>query len=109
MSRRITTRLPDGLYQCLVATAVTRSITPSDVLREALECVLVDEHAPRSVVSIATPHDLEVCALSLLSRLPPEFQAVIRERARLLELPLARMVTALIITAVEPIRSAQVK
>jgi hypothetical protein len=71
MSRRITTRLPDGLYQCLVATAVTRSITPSDVLREALECVLVDEHAPRSVVSIATPHDLEVCALSLLSRLPP--------------------------------------
>jgi hypothetical protein len=45
----------------------------------------------------------------LLSRLPPEFQAVIQERARLLELPLARVVTAFIITAVEPIRSARVK
>jgi hypothetical protein len=101
--------MSDALYQRLVATAETRSITPSDVLREAFQRLLVDEHPPRSVVSAATPHDLEVCALSLLSRLPPEFQAVIRERARLLELPLACVVTAFIITAVEPHRSAQVK
>jgi hypothetical protein len=111
MSARISTRLPDDLHQYLVTTALARGVTPSDILRESLTRFLDGggvNHSGQSQLSdtsVGVAHDLNDCALALMTKMPPEFQEIVLERARFLDLSVAKVVTALIIASAVPIRS----
>jgi hypothetical protein len=112
MGERISTRLPDDLYKGLVAAAGVRGAVVSDMIRLAVERFLDSEVSgdeelqPRSDMPVAVPHDVENCAQALLGKLPPETRAVIEERASLLDLPISRVVMALLMTSASPIRPA---
>jgi hypothetical protein len=106
MSQRCTVRLPDMLYEFLQIEADARQCHVSDLIREALERLLgvapdcaaeppkVPESAPPS-----PPHD---CMERLLARLPMDVREDILARARLLDLPVSKVVEAMLITKVPP-------
>jgi hypothetical protein len=109
MGRKISTRLPDPLHTQLLATAHARGITPSDIIREALER-LHTQAAGSSVspqrTNRPTPegHDPDACAQRLLAMLPPEVRTVILGKANLLSYPVVKVMTSLLIAQVWPAR-----
>jgi hypothetical protein len=112
MSARVTTRLPDQIYQRLLAVAQARALTPSDVIREALERHLGAASDPSAdplrrpepvLPSTPPPHD---CVQSVLARLPGEVREGIMERARVLELSASQVLTAMLIAQLPPSQSA---
>jgi hypothetical protein len=75
----------------------------SDVIRQALSSFLdrqdfVNGTDPtRADATGALPHDRDACVQVLLTTLPPEVQMVVREKARLLNYLLSKVMTALLI------------
>jgi hypothetical protein len=103
MSLRCTVRLPDALGGRLQKEADAQGVALSDLIRQGLERLLgleADPSAqlpktPKSVdSSMPTPHD---CAETVLAQLPGDVRAAIVERARLLDLPVSKVVTAVLI------------
>jgi hypothetical protein len=102
MRQRYTFRVPDNLYEFLQIEADARQCGVSDLIREALERLLgvapdpgakspkAPEPAP-----LSPPHD---CTERLLARLPMDVREDILARARLLDLPVSKVVTAMLIT-----------
>ena len=94
-----------------MTAAHVRGVTPSDILRESLTRFFHDSgvndggRSNLSDTSAGVVHDLNDCALALMGKIPPEFQEIILERARFLDLSVAKVVTALIIASTAPIRS----
>ena len=107
MGRKISARLPDPLHARLLAIAQAHGITPSDIIREALErfdILAVDKgHSHQPVHrSIADRHDPDACAQHLLAMLPPEVRVAILEKADLLSYPVVKIITSLLIAQVWP-------
>jgi Arc/MetJ-type ribon-helix-helix transcriptional regulator len=106
MSQRCTVRLPDMLYEFLQIEADARQRSTSDLIREALERLLglapddgaKSTTAPEST-SLSMAHD---CTERLLARLPMDVRENIVERARVLDLPVSKVVTAMLITTLPP-------
>jgi hypothetical protein len=80
----------------------------SDVIRQALRSFLDrqdfvngTDHLRADAIG-APPHDRDACAQVLLTTLPPEVQVVVREKARLLNYPLSKVMTALLIAQIWP-------
>jgi hypothetical protein len=101
MSQRCTVRLPDMLYEFLQIEADARQCHVSDLIREALERLLglASDHSPEPPKApepalLSPPHD---CTERLLARLPPDVREDILARARLLALPVSKVVAALLI------------
>jgi hypothetical protein len=102
MGQRLTCRVPDTLFEFLHIEADARQRSTSDLIREALERLLglvpdpgaespkAPEPAPPS-----SPHD---CTERLLARLPIDVREDILARSRLLDLPMSKVVTAMLIT-----------
>jgi Ribbon-helix-helix protein, copG family len=110
MNQRLTCRVPDTLYEFLQIEADARQRSTSDLIREALERLLgvapdpgakspkAPEPAP-----LSPPHD---CTERLLARLPMDVREDILARARLLDLPVSKVVTAMLITESTPSQSS---
>jgi hypothetical protein len=103
MSQRCTVRLPDTLFEFLQIEAEARQCGVSDLIRQGLERLLglTSDHgaetlkAPEPVaVSAPTPHD---CVETVMTRLPMDVRNGIEERARVLDLPVSKVVTAMLI------------
>jgi hypothetical protein len=110
MRQRCTVRLPDALHEHLQREADARQCGVSDVIREGLERLLAPEpdagpdsaRVPEPVLPpTLVPHD---CVDAVLARLPGEVRENIVARARVLELPAARVLTALLVAQVLPRR-----
>jgi Arc/MetJ-type ribon-helix-helix transcriptional regulator len=108
MSQRCTVRLPDMLFEFLQIEADARQRSTSDLIREALERLLGVEPDPGAKsttapeptsVSAPTPHD---CTERVLARLPLDVREGIIARARVLNLPMSKVVTAMLITKSPP-------
>jgi hypothetical protein len=108
MSQRCTVRLPDVLYEYLQIEADARQSGVSDLIREGLARLLglASDHgaepprAPEPVaLSTPPPHDY---AESVLARLPGDVREGIEERARLLDLPVSKVVTSMLIVQLPP-------
>jgi hypothetical protein len=106
MSQGCTVRLPDALYGYLQIEADARQCGVSDVIREGLEHLLgltsilgakstiAPEPAP-----LSTAHD---GTERLLAGLPMDVRESIEERARLLDLPVSKVVTSMLIVQQPP-------
>jgi hypothetical protein len=105
MSQRCTVRLPDTLFEFLQIEADARQCGVSDLIREGLERLLglASDHraepskAPEpdaSSTPTPPPHD---CVENVLARLPMDVREGIEERARVLDLPVSKVVTAMLI------------
>jgi hypothetical protein len=112
MSQRCTVRLPDMLYEFLQVEADARQCGVSDLIRQGLERLLgiASDHgaeltgAPEPVNSSPpTPHD---CAESVLAQLPGDVRESIVERARVLDLPVSKVVTAMLVVQQPPSQPA---
>jgi Arc/MetJ-type ribon-helix-helix transcriptional regulator len=110
MSQRCTVRLPDMLYEFLQIEADARQRSTSDLIREALERLLgiASDHStePPKVpepAPLSPPHD---CTERLLARLPLDVREDILARARILDLPVSRVVAALLIAKRPPSQAA---
>lgn len=106
MGQRCTVRLPDMLYEFLQIEADARQRSTSDLIREALERLLgiAPDHDDKSTTapepaSLSTAHD---CTERLLARLPMDVRENIVEGARVLNLPVSKVVTAMLITKSPP-------
>jgi Arc/MetJ-type ribon-helix-helix transcriptional regulator len=106
MSQRCTVRLSDALYEFLQIEAEARQCGVSDVIREALERLLgiaSDQSANSPTTPKPAPlsptHD---CTERLLARLPRDVREAIVERARLLDLPVSKVVTSMLIVQQQP-------
>jgi hypothetical protein len=108
MSQRCTVRLPDTLYEYLQIEAEARQCGVSDLIREALERLLglESDHSAQlpkapEPVALSTPptHD---CVETVLAQLPMDVREGIEERARLLDLPVSKVVTAMLIVQQPP-------
>jgi hypothetical protein len=112
MSQRCTFRLPDTLFEFLQIEAEVRQCGISDLIREGLERLLglvpdpgaepPQTPGPDTLVT-PTPHD---CTETVLSRLPMDVREGIEERARVLNLPVSKVVTALLIAKLPPSQPA---
>ena len=108
MKAKISVRLSATQYVCLLQTAQARGVTQSDLVRESLGLVVdgrhMDPQTPRSSAGQgrAPLLDLDTCVTGLMARLPSEAQAVLRARAEVLALPLARVVMAGLVQAFQP-------
>jgi hypothetical protein len=96
------------LYEFLQIEAEARQCGVSDLIREGLERLLGVEadngaestKAPEPApLSTPPPHD---CTETVLARLPPDVREAIMERARVLELPLSRVVASMLIVQQPP-------
>jgi hypothetical protein len=96
------------LYEFLQIEADARQCSASDLIRQALERLLglVPDHGAKATpapepVSLSTPppHD---CTERLLARLPMDVREHIVARARVLDLPVSKVVTAMLITKLPP-------
>jgi hypothetical protein len=112
MSQRCTVRLLDMLYEFLQIEADARQHSTSNLIREALERLLgvapdpsVKSTTTPEPTSFAapTPHD---CTGRLLARLPMDVREDIMARARLLALPVSKVVTSLLIVQQQPSQPA---
>jgi hypothetical protein len=110
MSQRCTFRLPDTLFEFLQIEADARQCGVSDFIREGLERLLgltsdqgaETSKAPEQVaMSAPTPHD---CTETVLAQLPMDVREAIMERARVLDLPVSKVVTAMLIVQQPPIQ-----
>jgi hypothetical protein len=108
MSQRCTVRLPDTLFEYLQIEADARRCGVSDLIREGLERLLglTSDHgaetskAPEQVaMSAPTPHD---CTETALARLPMVVREGIVEGARVLDLPVSKVVTSMLIVQQPP-------
>jgi Arc/MetJ-type ribon-helix-helix transcriptional regulator len=108
MSQRCTVRLPDMIYKFVQIEADARQCHVSDLIREALERLLGLEadhsaqlpQAPEAVaLSTSSSHD---CVETFMTRLPMDVRENIVERARILNLPVSKVVTAMLITKSPP-------
>jgi hypothetical protein len=106
MGQRCTVRLPHMLYEFLQIEADARQRSTSDLIREALERLLGVAPGPGAEplkapepAPLSPPHD---CTERLLARLPMDVRDNIVERARVLELPVSKVVTAMLITKSPP-------
>ena len=108
MSQRCTFRLPATIYEFLQIEADARQCSTSDVIREALErllgltsdCGAKPPKAPElDTLSPPTPHDRTE---AVLARLPGDVREGIMERARLLDLPVSKVVTAMLMVQQQP-------
>lgn len=113
MSQRCTVRLPDALYEYLQIEADARQCGVSDLIRQGLERLLglASDHSaeppktPEPVaMSAPTPHD---CVERVLARLPGEVRDGIEERARLLDLPVSKVVRSMLIVQHQPSQPSQ--
>jgi Arc/MetJ-type ribon-helix-helix transcriptional regulator len=106
MSQRCTVRLPDMLYEFLQIEADARQRSTSDLIREALERLLgiASDHSaePPKAPESAPPSPPHDCTERLLARLPLDVRENIVERARVLNLPVSKVVTAMLITKSPP-------
>jgi hypothetical protein len=89
------------LYEFLQIEAEACQRSPSDLIREALELLLglASDHGAKSPMASepappSPPHD---CTERLLDRVPPDVREDILARARLLALPVSKVVAALLI------------
>jgi hypothetical protein len=103
MSQRCTVRLPDTLYEYLQIEADARQCGVSDLIREALACLLGVEadHGAKSTkapetgpLSTLPPHD---CGQTVLARLLPEVRRRIVETASLLNRSVLHIIQSLLI------------
>ena len=107
MSQRCTVRLPDTLYEFLQIEADARQCGVSDLIREGLERLLglASDHGaePRRHPSRlpSTPR-LTTALKAVLARLPMDVREDIMERARVLDLPVSKVVTAMLIVQQPP-------
>jgi Arc/MetJ-type ribon-helix-helix transcriptional regulator len=101
MSQRCTVRLPDMLYEFLQIEADARQRSTSDLIREALERLLglTSDHRaePPKAPEPAPPSPPHDCTERLLARLPLDVHEDILARARLLALPVSKVVMAMLI------------
>ncbi len=108
MSQRSTVRFPNDLRMHLQQAADARGLGASELIRQALSAFLnrqdfVNDTDPtRADATGAPPHDRDACAQTLLATLPPEVQAVVREKAGLLNYPLSKVLTLLLIAQIWP-------
>ena len=104
MNQRLTCRVPDTLFEFLQIEADVRQCHVSDLVREALESLLglASDDGAKSMtapeptsLSAPAPHD---CTERLLARLPMDVRENIVDRARVLNLPVSKVVLAMLIT-----------
>jgi hypothetical protein len=110
MSQRCTVRLPDMLYEFVQIEAEARQCHVSDLIRQALERLLgvapdPDAKSPKAPEPAppSPPHD---CTERLLARLPMDVRESIEERARVLDLPVSKVVTSMLIVQQQPSQPA---
>jgi Arc/MetJ-type ribon-helix-helix transcriptional regulator len=110
MSQRYTFRLPDDLHEYVQIEADARQCSTSDVIREALGRLLglTSDRGAESTpapepASRSTAHD---CTETVMTRLPMDVREGIAERARLLDLPVSKVVTAMLIAKLPPSQTA---
>jgi Arc/MetJ-type ribon-helix-helix transcriptional regulator len=111
MSQRCTVRLPDTLYEFLQIEADARQCGVSDLIRQGLERLLGLEadhsvqlpKAPEPVaLSTSSSHD---CVETVMTQLPIDVREGIEERARLLDLPISKVVRSMLIVQQHPSQS----
>jgi hypothetical protein len=108
MSQRCTIRFSDSLYEFLQIEADARQCGVSEVIRAALESLLglAPDQGTKSTaasepasLAASTPHD---CTERLLAGLPMDVHENIVERARVLDLPVSKVVTAMLVAQLPP-------